>query len=134
MIAAPRSRGGRASVLPMDTMVTRPRGPGQGQKAPAPSRNPASLARSSSSAFTCGPDYRKGMDEDLKRAYLRRIGTQRPGSASAAALRELHKHHQLTVPFENLSIHLDEPISLQDADLIDKIVARRRVGFCYDLN
>jgi N-hydroxyarylamine O-acetyltransferase len=74
------------------------------------------------------------MDEARQREYLQRIGTQRPGSASAAALRALHKNHQLTVPFENLSIHLGEPISLDNADLIDKIVARRRGGFCYELN
>jgi N-hydroxyarylamine O-acetyltransferase len=75
-----------------------------------------------------------GMDEALLRAYLQRIGTQRPGSCSGAALRALHKDHQLTVPFENLSIHLDEPISLDHASLIDKIVGRRRGGFCYELN
>jgi N-hydroxyarylamine O-acetyltransferase len=38
------------------------------------------------------------------------------------------------VPFENLSIHLDEPISLAADDLYDKIVRRRRGGFCYELN
>ena len=46
----------------------------------------------------------------------------------------LHRAHQLTVPFENLSIHLAEPISLDERDLIDKIVRRRRGGFCYELN
>ena len=39
-----------------------------------------------------------------------------------------------TVPFENLSIHLGEPISLDEDDLIGKIVSRRRGGFCYELN
>ena len=38
------------------------------------------------------------------------------------------------MPFENLSIHLGEPISLDEADLVDKIVRRRRGGFCYELN
>jgi N-hydroxyarylamine O-acetyltransferase len=38
------------------------------------------------------------------------------------------------VPFENLSIHLNEPISLEEADLVSKIIARRRGGFCYELN
>jgi len=75
-----------------------------------------------------------GMDETVVRAYLRRIGAGRPGAADAAALRALHRAHQLTVPFENLSIHLAEPISLADNGLIDKIVSRRRGGFCYELN
>ncbi|MCH8305238.1 MAG: arylamine N-acetyltransferase [Candidatus Marinimicrobia bacterium] len=42
--------------------------------------------------------------------------------------------HLLTVPFENLSIHAGEPIVLEDDALFEKIVARRRGGFCYELN
>ncbi len=38
------------------------------------------------------------------------------------------------MPFENLSIHLAEPISLDEGDLIGKIVHGRRGGFCYELN
>ena len=67
-------------------------------------------------------------------AYLDRIGVTGPASSDAAALRALHLAHQLTVPFENLSIHLAEPISLDEGDLVDKIVRRRRGGFCYELN
>jgi len=74
------------------------------------------------------------MDETLLRKYLRRIGARRPGDADVAALRALHRAHLLTVPFENLSIHLSEPISLVEGDLTDKIVLRRRGGFCYELN
>jgi N-hydroxyarylamine O-acetyltransferase len=40
----------------------------------------------------------------------------------------------MAVPFENLSIHLSEPISLDEDALIGKIVNRRRGGFCYELN
>ena len=46
----------------------------------------------------------------------------------------MHRAHLMTVPFENLSIHLDEPISLAEADLVTKIITRRRGGFCYELN
>ena len=38
------------------------------------------------------------------------------------------------MPFENLSIHLGEPISLDEDDLLAKIASRRRGGFCYELN
>ena len=38
------------------------------------------------------------------------------------------------MPFENLSIHLGEPIVLELAALVDKLVDRRRGGFCYELN
>jgi N-hydroxyarylamine O-acetyltransferase len=74
------------------------------------------------------------MDDGIAEAYLRRIGVARPAVADAAALRVLHRAHQVAAPFENLSIHLGEPISLDEADLVDKIVRRRRGGFCYELN
>ena len=67
-------------------------------------------------------------------AYLARIGAARPARADAAALRELQLRHLLAVPFENLSIHLGEPIVLEPGALRDKLVRRRRGGFCYELN
>src|SRR5262249_37335397 len=74
------------------------------------------------------------MDHETGAAYLNRVGVTGPAAGDAAGLRALHRAHQLTVPFENLSIHLAEPISLDERDLIDKIVRRRRGGFCYELN
>ncbi|MFC8585463.1 arylamine N-acetyltransferase [Streptomyces sp. NPDC057217] len=67
-------------------------------------------------------------------AYLRRIGAERPVRADAAALRELHLLHLRTVPFENLSIHLGEPVVLDEKALLDKVVGARRGGFCYEIN
>jgi N-hydroxyarylamine O-acetyltransferase len=74
------------------------------------------------------------MDERVIAAYLRRLEVTRPQVVDASALRLLHRAHQIAVPFENLSIHLGEPISLDEDDLLDKIVYRRRGGFCYELN
>lgn len=74
------------------------------------------------------------MDEKTLAAYLDRIGVERPEALDAAALRVLHRAHLLAVPFENLSIHLSEPISLDGDALLGKIVTRRRGGFCYELN
>jgi N-hydroxyarylamine O-acetyltransferase len=74
------------------------------------------------------------MDENAVAAYLDRIGAQRPAAVDAAALRALHRAHLLTVPFENLSIHTGEPIVLDEDVLLGKVVARRRGGFCYELN
>ena len=67
-------------------------------------------------------------------AYLDRAGVAGPAASDTASLRALHLAHQMAVPFENLSIHLAEPISLDEGDLVDKIVRRRRGGFCYELN
>ncbi|MET9648896.1 arylamine N-acetyltransferase [Streptomyces sp. NPDC006460] len=67
-------------------------------------------------------------------AYLERIGATRPARPDAAALRELHQRHLRSVPFENLSIHLGENIVLDEKALLDKVVAARRGGFCYEVN
>ena len=69
------------------------------------------------------------MDDRTIDAYLDRIGATR-----AAGLRELHERHLRAVPFENLDIHLGEEITLTEDRLVDKIVHRRRGGFCYELN
>jgi N-hydroxyarylamine O-acetyltransferase len=67
-------------------------------------------------------------------AYLRRIAYRGSPTPSPETLRDLHVAHLRAVPFENLSIHLGEPIVLDDDALFGKIVARRRGGFCYELN
>jgi N-hydroxyarylamine O-acetyltransferase len=68
------------------------------------------------------------------KAYLRRInyiGTLEP---TYQTLRELHKTHLLSVPFENLDNHLGRPIILDEEKVIRKIVGERRGGICYELN
>jgi N-hydroxyarylamine O-acetyltransferase len=67
-------------------------------------------------------------------AYLRRIEYEGPRAPSAAVLRSLHRQHLFTVPFENLDIPLKTPIRLELPLLYEKIVGRRRGGFCYELN
>lgn len=74
------------------------------------------------------------MDHETVEAYLQRIGAERPASPTLEALRDLHLRHQRTVPFENLSVWLDEPVVLDEAALADKIVRRGRGGICYELN
>lgn len=67
-------------------------------------------------------------------AYLDRINYDSSLARTAQTLRELQFAHLLTVPFENLSIHWKQPIVLDDDALFEKIVTRRRGGFCYELN
>ncbi len=65
-------------------------------------------------------------------SYLARInysGEIIPGFDVLAALQ---RSHLMAVPFENLDIHSHVPIDL--ANTFDKIVTRRRGGFCYELN
>jgi N-hydroxyarylamine O-acetyltransferase len=67
-------------------------------------------------------------------AYLDRIGYRGPLTVTAETLRALQVAHLQRVPFENLSIHARQPIVLDDGSLFDKVVVRRRGGFCYELN
>lgn len=66
--------------------------------------------------------------------YLKRLQYDGSAAASTDTLVKLHHLHMEHVPFENLSIHSREPIVLDEAALFDKIVLRRRGGFCYELN
>lgn len=67
-------------------------------------------------------------------AYLGRIGYWGSREPTVDTLSQLHRAHLLAVPFENLDIHLGQPIGLSLASFFDKIVRRRRGGFCYKLN
>lgn len=68
------------------------------------------------------------------KTYLERINYQGSLAPTAETLRELHLAHLSAVPFENLSIHANEPVVLEDDALFAKIVERRRGGFCYEVN
>ena len=67
-------------------------------------------------------------------AYLKRINYHGSLEPSAETLRALQVAHLKTVPFENLSIHANEPIVLEENALFAKIVERRRGGYCYEAN
>ncbi len=67
-------------------------------------------------------------------AYLERIRYRGPLAPTAGTLRALQVAHIQTVPFENLSIHAGQPIVLDVGALFEKVVVRRRGGFCYELN
>lgn len=67
-------------------------------------------------------------------AYLERIGYQGPLDGSAEALASLQERHLHSVPYENLDIVRGVPLSLDIELLYDKIVVRRRGGYCFELN
>lgn len=50
------------------------------------------------------------------------------------SLRELHRCHLRSVPFEVIDIHLKKEISLELSNIYSKVVLRNRGGFCYELN
>jgi len=67
-------------------------------------------------------------------AYLERIRYEGGLEPTQDVLSNLHYANLLTVPFENLDIHLDRLIQLNEEHLFGKIVTQRRGGFCYELN
>lgn len=67
-------------------------------------------------------------------AYLNRIDYRGSLDLSLETLWGLQRAHLLAVPFENLDIAIGRPIVLEEKRLFDKLVTRRRGGFCYELN
>lgn len=70
---------------------------------------------------------------DIQR-YLQHIAFDATPRVDLDTLQRLHHRHMLAVPFENLSIIYHEGIDLREQALFDKVVNRRRGGFCYELN
>ena len=68
------------------------------------------------------------------RAYLKRIGHTGSREPSGHTLRTLHRAHMLSVPFENLDIHIGRPIVCDVDCFLRKITEEHRGGFCYELN
>ncbi|MEO6712540.1 MAG: arylamine N-acetyltransferase [Mycobacteriales bacterium] len=67
--------------------------------------------------------------------YLHRIWYVGRREPTSETLRELQRAHLLSVPFENVDINpAGVPIVLDVDALYDKVVRRRRGGFCYELN
>ena len=70
---------------------------------------------------------------DIKK-YLDRIGYNGEVKPAPEVLGALQKNHLLNIPFENLDIHYNNPIILDTKRFFNKIILRKRGGFCYELN
>lgn len=64
-------------------------------------------------------------------AYLVRIGL---AGQTRHGLAEVHRAHATTIPFENFDSFTGSPVSLDPADLEDKLVTRGRGGYCFEHN
>ncbi|KAF8866475.1 cysteine proteinase [Acephala macrosclerotiorum] len=71
-------------------------------------------------------------------AYLSRVSLPEiaRSKGSLEYLSALQKHHLVAVPFENLSLHYskEHTNSLNKDDLYEKIVTRRKGGYCFESN
>ena len=66
--------------------------------------------------------------------YLERIGYRGSREPSLESLAALQRAHLLAIPFENLDIHLGRRLVLDRAANYEKVVERRRGGWCFELN
>lgn len=71
------------------------------------------------------------MDVD---AYLRRIGISGPLEPGLATLELLQRAHLTAVPFENLDVYERRSVQTDDLWTFEKVVRRRRGGWCFELN
>ncbi len=66
--------------------------------------------------------------------YLARIEYQGQPKANLECLSAIHRQHLLHIPYENLDVQLGRPLDLEIERIFDKLVHRRRGGWCYEMN
>ena len=67
-------------------------------------------------------------------AYFRRIDYDGERMPTLATLRAIHARHATTIPFENLTPLLHQPVRLDLASLQHKLVQSGRGGYCFEQN
>jgi N-hydroxyarylamine O-acetyltransferase len=66
--------------------------------------------------------------------YLERIGYEGAPAPDFDSLREIHRRHLLSIPYENFDVQLQRPVDLDPERIFEKLVTRRRGGWCYEMN
>lgn len=72
--------------------------------------------------------------DELVDLYLARLGLAGRPAPTLGALDDLIGRHIERVPFENLDVFERLPIVLGTRSALEKVVVRRRGGFCFELN
>lgn len=67
-------------------------------------------------------------------AYLDRIAYSGPMRNDLSTLTALHRAHLRAIPYENLDVQFGRPVTTEISAIFDKIVGRRRGGWCYEMN
>ncbi|AWV04967.1 arylamine N-acetyltransferase [Burkholderia sp. JP2-270] len=66
--------------------------------------------------------------------YFERIGFEQPAVADIATISAMMRKQLFTVPFENLDVLARKGVSLAPEDIVEKILHRKRGGYCYEVN
>lgn len=75
-----------------------------------------------------------GIEAGRLSAYFERIGLAAPPAADPAGLEVLQRAHRLAIPFENVDVRLGRRIRIDGDSVFDKLVIRRRGGYCFEQN
>ena len=67
-------------------------------------------------------------------AYLRRIKYTGEIAPTVETLKAIHKAQFYTIPFENFDIQLGRGINLAPEAIFEKLVRKKRGGYCFELN
>ncbi len=66
--------------------------------------------------------------------YLECIGFAGDARPDLDTLRQIHRQHLLTIPFENLDVQLQRTVDLDIRRIYSKLVEQGRGGWCYEMN
>jgi N-hydroxyarylamine O-acetyltransferase len=67
-------------------------------------------------------------------SYLRRIGFVGDPRPDLATLCQIQRGHMTHIPYENLDVQLGRRLTVSPEEAFDKLVTRRRGGWCYEMN
>ncbi|WP_206956420.1 arylamine N-acetyltransferase family protein [Trinickia acidisoli] len=66
--------------------------------------------------------------------YLHRIDYTGTPKADIETVARIMRRHLFSVPFENLDVQAGKIVSLVPEEIVEKIVHRKRGGYCYEVN
>jgi N-hydroxyarylamine O-acetyltransferase len=67
-------------------------------------------------------------------AYFDRVGFIGTPGVDVDTLTRIHRGHVENIPYENLDVQFARKLSRDPAAIFDKLVMRRRGGWCYEMN
>ncbi len=67
-------------------------------------------------------------------AYCSRVGYDGPREPRLDVLRELHRLHPASIPFEALDVFMGEDVAIDPEAVDAKLLAGRRGGYCFEQN
>ncbi|MDE2488732.1 MAG: arylamine N-acetyltransferase [Alphaproteobacteria bacterium] len=67
-------------------------------------------------------------------AYFDRIGFAGAAKPDLATLTALHRAHLYSIPYENFEVQFGHPLTIDPRAAYEKIVNRRRGGWCFEMN